>query len=233
VTKKPPPPRHVGIIMDGNSRWAKAKKLPQKAGHKKGGETFEKIALYSQKIGVQNLTVFAFSTENWRRPRSEIDDLMELFRAFAKKMGKNFGQKNMRVRIIGDISVFDADIQETVSELERSTRENTGMTLNVAANYGSRAEITGVCREIAWLAQRNELSPDEITEEMITRKLFVPDVDLVIMPGSRRRLSNFLLWQASYAEFWTTDTLWPDFSEREIDAAVEYFSRLERKFGAR
>ncbi|MDR1392180.1 MAG: di-trans,poly-cis-decaprenylcistransferase [Clostridiales bacterium] len=224
-------PKHVGIIMDGNGRWAKKRGLPKKIGHKKGASTLEKIVLHSEKLGLNMLTVYAFSTENWNRPKIEIDDLFALLKDGLENIEQKISGKNIKVCVIGDIGFLNNEIKESIWKIENITKNNTGMKLNIAANYGSRNEILQSFKKILKDVLDKKIESNRITENTISNNLYVPDVDLIIMPASRQRLSNFLLWQASYAEFWISDVLWPDFSKKDLEDAISFFNQTKRNFG--
>ena len=229
-------PTHVGIIMDGNRRWAKLHSLPIPSGHSAGASTFEKIAFYSNSIGLKYLTVFAFSTENWKRSKAEVSALMLLFKKQLLRVIEKFKNENIVVKFIGDISKFSFDIQNLVKTIETETANKTGLHLNIAMNYGSRQEIINCTKKIAQDVIENKLNPEDVTEEIFESKLFtreIPDVDLIIRTAGEKRLSNFLLWQSASAEFYYTDILWPAFSEYEFDKAIEEYSTRNRKFGGK
>lgn len=226
-------PQHVGIIMDGNGRWAKKRGLPRQAGHKVGASTFQKITRYCNKIGIQYLTVYAFSTENWKRPQEEVDAIMNLLRSFLKD-AKNHRAENVKTHFIGDLTVLAPDIQEMMRDCERESAGFTGLTLNIAVNYGGRDEILQAAKRFAAGAAAHKIVPDELTQAQFSSYLYTagqPDVDLIIRPSGEMRLSNFLLWQAAYAEYVFMDTLWPDFNEKCLEKALEEFARRNRRFG--
>lgn len=226
-------PRHIGIIMDGNGRWAKQRGLPRTAGHKVGADTFQKITNYCAKIGVEVLTVYAFSTENWARPKEEVDTIMDLLRSYLKNSFKQT-RKDIIVRFIGDRTPLAEDIRRMMADAEARTRDSKGMILNVAVNYGGRAEIVMAARELAQQAVNGELSPESITEELFSGELYTagqPDPDLIIRPSGEHRISNFLTWQCAYSEFVDMNVLWPDFKEKHLDAAIEEFKSRNRRFG--
>ncbi len=226
-------PRHIGIIMDGNGRWAKQRGLPRTAGHKVGADTFQKITNYCAKIGVEVLTVYAFSTENWARPKEEVDTIMDLLRSYLKNSFKQT-RKDIIVRFIGDRTPLAEDIRRMMADAEARTRDSKGMILNVAVNYGGRAEIVMAARELAQQAVNGELSPESITEELFSGELYTagqPDPDLIIRPSGEHRISNFLTWQCAYSEFVDMNVLWPDFKEKHLDAAIEEFKSRDRRFG--
>ncbi|MBR2578934.1 MAG: isoprenyl transferase [Clostridia bacterium] len=227
-------PKHIGIIMDGNRRWAKKHHLPIGVGHSKGAETFKKLAIYCNKIGIENVTFYAFSTENWKRSESEVSALMSLFKKYINDVLNKFGDENIKIKFIGDISKFPEDIKKGIENVESKTASKTGLNLSVAVNYGSRAEITKAAREISEKVLAGGLKPEEITEETVGEHLYtkdLPDLDLVIRTAGEQRLSNFLLWQAAYSEFYFSEVLWPDFDEKEFDKAIENYLKRTRKFG--
>lgn len=227
-------PRHVGIIMDGNGRWAKKRGLPRQAGHIKGAKTFKDISLYCADRGIEMLTVYAFSTENWKRPKAEIDAIMNLFRDYLIDGINNYKDKNVRLKIIGDKSVFPQDIKDLINEIELSFKTNTGMVLNIAMNYGGRDEIIYAVKDIADDILKGNLQIDDINENLISQRIYtplIPDADLIIRPSGEYRLSNFLMWQSAYSEFWFSDILWPDFSSKDLEDAFNAFARRNRRFG--
>lgn len=232
--EKPALPMHVGIIMDGNRRWARKHFLPASSGHSRGAETFKKLALYCQKIGLRYLTVYAFSTENWKRSKDEINILMILFKKYIDTVISEFKNENIKIKFIGDISKFSCEIQEGIKIIESETSNHTGMHLNIAMNYGSRSEISFAAKTIAERIASGDLDAKKIDENLFQNYLYTcdcPDLDLIIRTAGEQRLSNFMLWQAAYAEFYFSDVLWPDFSTEEFDKAIsEYFTRI-RKFG--
>lgn len=229
-------PSHVGIIMDGNRRWAKNHNLPVASGHSRGAETFKRLTIYCNKIGLKHLTVYAFSTENWKRSSSEVSALMFLFKKYLKSVMTEFKNENIRVRFLGDVSKFSNEIKSLVTTIEFETKTRTGLNLNIAMNYGGRAELITATKNIIKDIELKKIYPDDITEEIFENYLFTkeqPGADLIIRTAGEKRLSNFLLWQSAYAEFYFTDVLWPDFSEDEFDKAIEeYFLRV-RKFGGK
>ena len=227
-------PMHVGIIMDGNRRWAKNHGLPVSAGHSYGAKTFENIAKYANNLGLKYLTVYAFSTENWKRSKTEISALMFLFKKYLKKSVKEFSNENMKVNFLGNISLFSQDIQDLIKAIEFETKDRTGLRLNIAMNYGGRNEIVNAVKNIAEKILKNEISVDNIDENAIQKNLYTynqPDVDLVIRTAGEKRLSNFMLWQSAYAEFYSTEVLWPDFSSDEFDKAIDEYCLRTRRFG--
>lgn len=227
-------PTHVGIIMDGNGRWAKKRGLPRKAGHYQGAKAFRKIVKYCSDIGIKYATFYAFSTENWSRPQDEVDSIMKLMDEYLDD-AKNFYKENVRTILIGDKSRLDPKLQAKINKVEEDSKDFTGMTLLIAINYGGRDEIVHAARKIAEKAAKGELSPDDITKQTISDNLYtagIPDADLIIRPSGEYRTSNFLLWQSAYAEYVFMDNvLWPDFSEKEMEQALEEYSKRNRRFG--
>lgn len=227
-------PRHLGIIMDGNGRWAKKRGLPRTAGHTVGAANFKTITRYCASIGIEYLTVYAFSTENWKRPAEEVSALMKLFHQYLEEALRDFLDENIKVRFIGDTSVFPQELQTLIRETEEVSKNRTGMVLNIAMNYGGRSEIARAARLLAEKVQRGEISPEEITEQAISDSLYTagqPDPDLIIRPSGEQRTSNFLLWQSAYAEYIICDILWPDFKPQDLEDALDEFSRRQRRFG--
>lgn len=230
-----PVPQHIAVIMDGNGRWAKKRGLPRTAGHKVGAETFRNIATYCKDIGVKYFTVYAFSTENWKRPAEEVDTLMNLFRRYLKEAIETMAERGVAVRVIGDLSVLAEDIRELIAECDREAEkiENPAVA-TLCINYGGRDEIKNAVRAIAQKVQAGTLQPQDITEDTISQHLYtadMPDPDLIIRPSGEIRTSNFLLWQSAYAEYYFTDVLWPDFKPEHLEAAIEDFNRRQRRFG--
>lgn len=233
-TAAPAVPQHIGIIMDGNGRWAKKRGLPRTAGHTAGAANFRTITRYASSIGVKYLTVYAFSTENWNRPAEEVSALMKLFHQYLEEALRDFMDENIRVRFIGDVSAFNEELQALIRRVEEASAPKTGMVLNLAMNYGGRAEIAHAARALAQRVKDGALEPGDITEEMLSGALFTagqPDPDLIIRPSGEERLSNFLLWQSAYAEFVSFDILWPDFKPKHLDTAIEKFQSRSRRFG--
>ena len=232
----PPVPRHVAIIMDGNGRWAKQRGLPRVAGHRAGAEALRKTLRAAASHGVEYLTVYAFSSENWRRSDEEIADLTGLMRYYLDRELAELHREGVRIRMIGDIDAFGPDLSARIRGAIEQTRDNDRLTAVIALNYGSRAEIAGAARRLARQAAGGDLDPDAIDEAALTAELDtdgIPDPDLVIRTSGEVRLSNFLLWQAAYAELMFVDTLWPDFGEDEFAAALEYYGARERRYGGR
>lgn len=226
-------PEHIAFIMDGNGRWAKKRGLPRKFGHREGAKNFRRIARYCKDIGIKNITFYAFSTENWKRPKDEVDAIIELFREYIVDV-RNYIGEEVRVLFLGDKSIFDADLQKKMNDLEEDTKDNHEMTMLLAINYGGRDEVVHVSKILAQKAADGELKPEDITEDMFGSYLYtkdVPDVDLMIRPSGELRLSNFLIWQSAYAEFYFTDVLWPDFSPEELEKALVNFAGRSRRFG--
>jgi len=228
------PPVHVAIIMDGNGRWAKARGLPRVAGHKRGAEAVRVAVESCREIGVKYLTLYAFSSENWKRPANEVDDLMGLLRLYLKREIKDLDKNNVRLRCIGDREGLAEDIIRLIEEAENRTAGNSGLTLQIAVNYGGHKEIVVACRAIARSVAAGELDPGDIDEDMVSANLHtagVPDPDIMIRTSGEKRLSNFLLWQTAYTELIFLDTLWPDFTRESLSDAIEEFHRRDRRYG--
>lgn len=229
-------PKHVAIIMDGNGRWATKRGLPRKAGHKAGAEVLERIIYAAKELGLEHLTVYAFSTENWKRSAEEVGAIMDLLRFYLKNYFKKFVKDNIRMHVIGEKSRLDTDIQKAIAEIEDLSREKNGMTVHVALNYGGRDELRRAVTKIAMETADGTLSPDAITEDTISDALDTagtPDPELMIRTSGEERISNFLLWQIAYSEFFFSDTLWPDFDKKELERAIYYYQNRERRFGGR
>lgn len=227
-------PRHVGIIMDGNGRWAKKRGLPRPAGHAAGAAVFKNIVRYSSSIGIQYLTIYAFSTENWKRPMEEVSSLIRLFKQYLEDALRDFLNENVKVRFIGDTSAFPKDLQDLIAETTEVSENRTGMVLNIALNYGGRAEIASAVRFLAQEVKQGRLEPEAIDEAAIERHLYTsgqPDPDLIIRPSGENRTSNFLLWQSAYSEYIIMDILWPDFKPKDLDWALEEYAKRNRRFG--
>lgn len=227
-------PRHVAIILDGNGRWAKKRGLPRNMGHVEGCKIVEQTVEDAARLGIEYLTVYGFSTENWKRSTEEVGALMQLFRYYMKRLLKVAKKNNVRVIMIGERSRFDEDIIEGLNRLEEETKDNTRMTFTIAVNYGSRDEITRAVRRMMTDCQAGKLSPEDVDESVIagyldTREL--PDPDLLIRTSGEQRLSNYLLWQLAYTEFYFTDVLWPDFNKEELVKAIEKYNGRDRRFG--
>ena len=242
-TKKPQPevqvdfqdlPRHIAIIMDGNGRWAKSKGMPRNYGHAQGSKNVERICEEAWRLGIKYLTVYAFSTENWNRPQDEVDALMNLLRRYMKTCLTTASKNDMKVRVIGDITRLDEDIRSRILELEEATKNNGGLNFQIAINYGSRDELVRGIRRLAQDCVDNKQDPAEITEAVIERYLDthgIPDPDLLIRTSGEQRLSNFLLWQLAYTEFYFTDVHWPAFTKEELIKAIEQYNKRDRRFG--
>jgi len=227
-------PRHIAIIMDGNGRWAKSRYLPRTAGHHAGVGSVRKVIEYCGTAGVEVLTLFAFSSENWRRPQQEVSVLMGLFLSTLEREAERLHKKNVRLRVIGDRTVFAAELQEKIAAVESLTAENDGLNLVIAANYGGRWEITQAVRRVAAQAAAGLLDPDAITAEVLASHfelVGLPEPDLFIRTGGEKRISNFLLWQLAYTELYFTDTLWPDFDEAALEEAIKDYAGRQRRFG--
>lgn len=227
-------PQHIAIIMDGNGRWAKKRHLPRTAGHSVGSETFRKIATYCNDIGVKYLTVYAFSTENWSRPQEEVTAIMSLLKKYVLEAIDSVEKDNIHLRFWGDRSRIPQELLELMEYAEKKSETMTGIFVNVCLNYGSRDEITKATQKLARSVQNGEIAAEEITPDMISQALYsagTPDPDLIIRPSGEVRVSNFLLWQSAYSEYYFTDVLWPDFDERELDRAIVSFQNRSRRFG--
>lgn len=229
-------PKHIAIIMDGNRRWAKEKGIEVKLGHKAGAENLEKLAYFANDLGLKYLTVYAFSTENWKRTKEEVGALMLLLRAYIDKLLKRTTSDNIRIKVLGDIEKIDEGLRNDILKIVESTKNNTGLTLNIAFNYGGRDEITKAVKKIASKVANSELNMQDINEQLISDNLYTegePDPDLVIRTGGELRVSNFLLWQIAYAEFLFVQKYWPDFSEDDLVDAIVTFQNRNRKFGGK
>jgi len=229
-------PNHIAIILDGNGRWAKAHGVPRKLGHKAGCENLEQIVEDAARLGVGYLTIYGFSTENWKRSEDEVGALMLLLRYYLKRLLKISMANNVKVKMIGDRSRFEEDIIVGIRTLETETKDNTGMTFVIAINYGSRDEIARGMRRLAQDAAEGKLQPEEVTEEVISGYLDtagIPDPDLLIRTSGEQRLSNYLLWQMAYAELYFTDVYWPDFHKEDLIQAIEVYNNRNRRFGGR
>ena len=227
-------PEHVAIILDGNGRWAKKRFLPRNMGHAQGSKTVERIIEDAFDMGIKYLTVYAFSTENWRRPKDEVDALMKLLRDYLKTCIKRANKNNMRVRVIGDVTGLSEDLREKIEQLEEASKGNTGINFTIALNYGSRDEMIRAMKKMAGDLLAGTLKKEEITEDLFAGSLDtkgLPEPDLMIRTSGEQRLSNFMLWQLAYTEFYFTDVLWPDFNKKELKKAVEYYNGRERRFG--
>ncbi|HTT99013.1 MAG TPA: isoprenyl transferase [Rhizomicrobium sp.] len=228
-------PRHVAIIMDGNGRWANKRYLPRQAGHVAGVAAVREVVKAATDIGLQNLTLYAFSSENWKRPATEVGALMGLFRLYFRNDLEDLIARGVRVRVIGNRERVADDIRSMIEEMEKKTVDNTGTNLTFAFDYGGQEEIAAAARELARAAKEGRLDPETITPELFAQRLFtsaLPEPDLVIRTSGERRLSNFLLWQSAYAELLFVDTLWPDFTPEKFLEAIEQFAQRERRFGS-
>ena len=222
-------PTHIAIIMDGNGRWAKKRSLPRTAGHVAGAKTFKTIARYCNKIGLKYLTVYAFSTENWKRPEDEVKSIMNLLRDYLKD-AENFKDEIIKVNFIGDRTPLAEDIKALMKKNEDGSKDATGLTLNIAINYGGRDEITNAVKKIV----NSGVNAEDITEDLISQNLYtygIPDPDLIIRPSGEYRLSNYLIWQSAYAEYWFSDILWPDFTPQHLEKAINDYNHRNRRFG--
>lgn len=227
-------PKHIAIIMDGNRRWARERKLPVKLGHKTGADTLEKIAKYSNKIGIKYLTVYAFSTENWNRSEEEVSALMLLLQTYIDDFSKRADLENIKINVIGDLEKLSEKLQKSIENCVKRTINNTGLTLNIAFNYGGRAELVKAAKEIAEDVKDNKISVQNITEETIEKHLYTvnqPDPDLMIRTSGEIRTSGFLMWQMVYTEFLFVEKYWPEFSEEDLDQAIEEYQKRKRNLG--
>ena len=227
-------PRHIGIIMDGNGRWAKRRSLPRSAGHRQGARTFRTISRYCRDIGIEYLTVYAFSTENWKRPQEEIDAIMNLLRDYLDELERHSDEDEGVLRFIGDTAPLAEDLRLRIDEVQARTAGRPGITVNIALNYGGRAEIVRAVQRAAELAVSGEISPDAVDEALVDSLLYTagqPPVDLIIRPSGEQRRSNFMLWQGAYAELVFMDVLWPDFAPADLDRALEEYQCRSRRFG--
>jgi len=229
------PPTHVAIIMDGNGRWATARGLPRFAGHQRGAEAVREVVEGCKHFGVRYLTLYAFSSENWKRPEAEVNDLMGLLRVYVKRELADLHKNDVRIRFIGKHDALPSDIQELIAGAEERTRDNTGLNLVIALNYGARNEIIDACRQLAEDVREGRLMPNEITEQTFASRLYtngIPNPDLLIRTSGEQRLSNFLLWQSAYCELSFVDTLWPDFTQEHLAKAIADYQKRERRYGA-
>ena len=229
-------PQHIAIIMDGNRRWAKAKGLDAKLGHKEGAKTIEKIVRYANKIGIKYITVYAFSTENWKRTVDEVGALMLLLQNYLDDFSKKADTENIKIKVLGDITELNEGMQKSIRNAEERTKNNTGTTFAIAFNYGGRDEITKAVKEIAKEVKSGKIAPEEITQSTIEKHLYtstMPDPDLLIRTSGEYRTSNFLPWQLVYSEFYFLSKYWPDFTEEDLDLAIDEYRRRNRKFGGK
>ncbi len=229
-------PKHIAIIMDGNRRWARERGLNVSDGHKRGAETLENIARYCNNIGIKHLTVYAFSTENWKRAKEEVGALMNILRFYLDKFSKQADTENMRIKVLGDVTALDNGIQKSIASAIERTKNNTGLTFNIALNYGGRAEILKAIKDIAKDVKDGVINIDDISESTVDSKLYTvgqPDPDLLIRTSGEIRTSNFLPWQLVYSEFYFIQKYWPDFNETDIDEAIKVYQKRNRKFGGK
>ncbi len=227
-------PRHIAIILDGNGRWARRRGLPRTAGHKVGAETFRTIATYCRDIGIDYLTVYAFSTENWKRPQDEVDTIMTLLKRYLLEAIETMERDNVRLNFMGDLTVLSRELQELAAQCNAISARLTGCQCNICINYGGRAEIVHAARRFAEDCAAGIAKPEELTEERFDGYLYsagIPSPELLIRPGGEQRLSNFLLWQCAYTEFYSTDVLWPDFSKEDLHRAIAAYQGRDRRFG--
>ena len=229
-------PEHIAIIMDGNRRWARERNLEVKEGHKQGAKNLENISKYCNNIGIKYLTVYAFSTENWKRSAEEVGALMILLQNYLNDFSKRADTENIKIKVLGDISVLSKGMQNSINKAMERTKDNTGLTLNIAFNYGGRAEIVYALKQIAKKVKNDEINIEDINEEIISNHLYTsmqPDPDLLIRTSGELRTSNFLPWQLAYTEFYFDDKYWPDFSEKDLLKAIEIYKSRNRKFGGK
>lgn len=228
-------PTHIAIIMDGNRRWAKSQGKPAGFGHKAGAKTIENIVRYANKIGLKYITVYAFSTENWKRSEDEVSGLMLLLQNYLSDYAKRANTENIKIKVLGDITKFPEGTQKSINECIEKTKNNTGVTFSIALNYGGRAEIIQAIQNIAKDLKKGQIKENEITEQLINEYLYtkdMPDPDLIIRTSGEQRLSGFLAWQSTYSELYFIQKNWPDFTEEDLDKAIEEYNRRTRKFGA-
>lgn len=227
-------PRHIAVVMDGNGRWAQKRGMPRTFGHSAGSETFQKDAEYLSDLGIEYFTVYAFSTENWKRPPEEVQEILRLLEKYLHKAIREMREKNIRLQFFGDLTPFSQELRALIDETNAISRTTTGMLVSVCLNYGGRAELVRATRLLAEQCVAGTLSPEDIDERRFSGYLYsadIPDPDLMIRPGGEMRLSNFLLWQNAYTEFYFSDVLWPDFDERQMDAAILAYQQRKRRFG--
>lgn len=228
-------PNHIAIIMDGNRRWAKAHNLPMQAGHKAGAETLEKIVRYAKKIGVKNITVYAFSTENWKRSEEEVSWLMTLLRNYLDDYTKRADTENIKIGVAGDMGPLNEELRKSIANAIEMTKNNTAINFNICLNYGGRDELVKATQKIANKVKNGELAVEDITEEVVSQNMYIPDMpdpDLMIRTSGEIRTSGFLMWQLAYTEFLFLDKFWPDFTEKDLDEAIEVYRNRKRNFGA-
>lgn len=228
-------PNHIAIIMDGNRRWAKAHNLPMQAGHKAGAETLEKIVRYAKTVGVKNITVYAFSTENWKRSEEEVSWLMTLLRNYLDDYTKRADTENIKIGVLGDMAPLSEGLQKSILKAIEMTKDNTAINFNICLNYGGRDELVKATQKIATKVKNGELAVEDITEEVVSQNMYIPDMpdpDLMIRTSGELRTSGFLMWQLAYTEFLFLDKFWPDFTEKDLDEAIEVYRNRKRNFGA-
>ena len=233
-TPQLPPPEHIAIIMDGNGRWAKKRGLPRKMGHAAGAETFRRIATYCKNLGVEYLTVYAFSTENWKRSADEVQAIMALFEKYLHEAIDEMERDHIRLRVLGELSRIRPELRALIERTDEISTHYDGFQANICINYGGRDEIVHAARRFAAQCAAGEKKPEELTEADFGGLLYtagIPDPELIIRPSGEERVSNFLLWQSAYAEYYFTDVLWPDFDERELDRAIAAYQKRDRRFG--
>ena len=229
-------PQHIAIIMDGNRRWAKERGLDPRLGHKEGAETLERIATYANEIGLKYMTVYAFSTENWKRTKEEVGALMKLLELYLDKFLNRESLRNIRIRLLGDVEGLNPSLRDRIYKIVEKSKDNTGLTLNIAFNYGGRDEIVRAVKKISEKVKDNEINIDDIDENMVSNNLYTqgePEPDLLIRPGGEVRISNFLLWQLAYTEFLFVDKYWTDFSRKDLLEAIYTYEKRNRKFGGK
>lgn len=227
-------PKHVAVILDGNGRWAKKRFLPRNVGHAQGARAVEQICEDAWDLGIKYLTVYAFSTENWKRPEDEVNALMKLLKKYLSNCLERSSKNNMRVRVIGDISRLSEDLQKQITELEKKSSINTGLNFTVALNYGGRDEMIRAMKHMYQEIEKGAISVSDISEEMFSSYLDtkgIPDPDLMIRTSGEQRISNYMLWQMAYTEFYFTDVLWPDFNKKELEKAIAYYANRDRRYG--
>lgn len=227
-------PRHIAVVMDGNGRWAQKRGMPRTFGHSAGSETFQKDAEYLSDLGIEYFTVYAFSTENWKRPPEEVQEILRLLEKYLHKAIREMREKNIRLQFFGDLTPFSPELRALIDETNAISRTTTGMLVSVCLNYGGRAELVRAARLLAEQCVAGTLRPEDIDERRLSGYLYsadIPDPDLMIRPGGEMRLSNFLLWQNAYTEFYFSDVLWPDFDQRQMDAAILAYQQRKRRFG--
>jgi len=226
-------PVHVGVIMDGNGRWAKKRGRPRQFGHREGAKTFKKITTHAKEVGIKYITFYAFSTENWKRPKEEVDSIMKLFEEYLDNVREHI-KDNIKVLFIGDRTKLSSVLQEKMRKIEDDSKDFTSMTLILAINYGGRDEIVNAIKKISQMSKDGYVIPEQIDDDFVGANLYtsgIPDVDLIIRPSGEMRLSNFLIWQSAYSELYFSDILWPDFSKKDFDKAIESYSERCRRFG--